>query len=201
MTRGWLRGLQRLIPRRPKPGQEAARTEGQPGFYGPPRAELGYRSPPVERQRSAAGATSANSVERSLQERLSGRLSSLAGLSEDQRAGLEAWCRARWDEVASAAGRQPETETALLLDRTAGQLFGFLNALDQALADWDELPPDLALGRLELLDTYLEPPLLDGQRRDLTRGRFEMLVEDLRDQPAKRPATSEIARRLLETLD
>jgi hypothetical protein len=59
----------------------------------------------------------------------------------------------------------------------------------------------MALGRLELLDTYLEPPLLVGQRLDVARGRVAVLLEDLRDHIDQVVPKSEIARRLLEALD
>jgi hypothetical protein len=143
----------------------------------------------------------AETVRATLERRLGPLIESITDLDDEQRARLRGWSNARLAELATTARRHPEREAGSQLERAAGQLVGLLEAISLALSGWDARQPGMALGRLELLDTYLEPPLLVGQRLDVARGRVAVLLEDLRDQMDQVAPKSEIARRLLEALD
>jgi hypothetical protein len=162
----------------------------------PAPSSLGSTTLPSE----PASAEPLPSVE-SLAERLSERLledeSLRSGLTDDEYQPLLDWALERIGLVARHSAMLSPFAAVTSLSRAADQARELLRLIDLVLRDRETADPQLLRSRLEMLDTLLEPPLLDPERASTARARLEALLELPIEQLRRLPGR-ELVNRLLQ---
>lgn len=176
----------------------------------PPPAVTGNREAAAEPRQStgtlppeAASAAPAprpvSELARSLAERLTEDETLRGNLSDEAFEPLLDWALRRVDLLAERCGaRAPEVAEACF-ESGGRALRELLRVADLAIGQRAAQAPDLALGRLQLLDTLIEPPLFGADEVTAARRRLAELLE----QPASvlaGLADAELARRVVAAL-
>ena len=193
---------------RPEAVDRQAPPPSTPSFYEYDRpADLHPTEPPVvqpappvqeERRRSPA----------ELAEWLSGRLvedEALRRHLEDEAYqplldwGLTQAQRMTAGAGAGAAAAAPAAASSPL-EQAAEQLLDLIRTVDVAVGERQSASPELVRGRLELLDTCLQPPLFSQDAAARARARIEALLAEPPEWLQSAP-DAELVRRVLEAIE
>lgn len=109
------------------------------------------------------------------------------------------WGLAQAQRFTSAAAA-PAAASAAGLEQAAAQVLDLIRTVDVAVGERQTSSPELARGRLELLDTCLQPPLFSEVTAARARARIEALLAEPPEWLQSAPS-EELIRRVLEAID
>jgi hypothetical protein len=164
-------------------GEADAPSSGSSGWAqsGPPPANS---IPPVPTPRPTPPAPPRPITE--LAERLTARLaedeSLRRDLTDDEFAPLAAWATRRVEALAGISTRLAPGPAEAYFNGVTSRLLELLRTLNLAIGQRASASPELVRNRLELLDTLLVPPLLDGPIAQRAQADLEALLAEPADR-------------------
>jgi hypothetical protein len=103
-------------------------------------------------------------------------------LSDDEFKPLLDWAMTRIGELAESCSKLPAAQADTRFERASQQLLDLLRVVDLAVGQRAAASQAMVTSRLEMLDTFLGPPLLEEDAAARARSRLEALVS----QPPER---------------
>ena len=180
----------------------AGMTPVPPEAPGPEAPAATRQAPTPPRPPPPAPQTPPPSVEQ-LAESISTRLTEdetlRGGLSDEEFQPLLDWAVGRIGELATSCRKLPPASGAAELKRASDQLVKLLQTVDVAIGQRSGAAPTLVASRFQMLDTLLEPPLVDRATATRARARLEAILA----QPARRLQSTdgaELTRQLADAL-
>jgi hypothetical protein len=148
-------------------------------------------------QQEAPGELPGERIAESVQRRLVEDAALRANLQDDAWRPLLEWSTRRIDLLARESfGLEPR----LAADRmrlASVQLLKFIQTINLAVGERETVAPELMISRFQLLDTVLEPPLLDEEHARRAQMRLDALLSWPIDR-LQAASAAELVRRLLE---
>jgi hypothetical protein len=133
----------------------------------------------VEARETAAAEAPPRSIEdraESLATRLVEDETLHGNLSDDEFKPLLDWAMTRIGELAESCSKLPAAQADTRFERASQQLLDLLRVVDLAVGQRAASSQAMVTSRLEMLDTFLGPPLLEEDAAARARSRLEALV-------------------------
>jgi hypothetical protein len=149
---------------------------------------------------SDSATPSLEELAQSLSERLVEDESLRGNLTDEEFQPLLDWAMKRIGDLVTALGGMPPAQAAAKLRRAGEQIRDLLRVIDVAVGERTSATSEVAVSRLQMLDTLLQPPLVEPQAAALSRARLDAI---LAEPPARLQAMDgpELTRRLAGVLE